>query len=503
MERLKEIAEYLLLGLAAMLGKAIKYGRKNKKAAAAAVVAVLALCVILAATVHSAKNRPALTLNGDAEVTVECGAEYTDDGCTATVRKTDISDQIQVTNHVDTSKVGTYEVEYQVQYKKKSASAKRTVLVEDHTAPTVTLNGDETVFVADFADYTESGATASDIADGDLTQNIQITVSDENDYTKNVHYEVKDAGGNVGSADRKVCLYDTVAPEIKLNGEAEITVDEQAAFEDPGATATDDRDGDISASVTTSGYVDVYRPGTYTVTYSVADAGGNTAEVTRQVTVKSEYSNPDNAVYLTFDDGPSSDVTVRVLDTLAANNIKATFFICNYDDENKALVQRMIDEGHTVGIHGYSHDYSQIYTSVDAFMNNINTLKDKVKADTGYEPFVIRFPGGSSNTISAKYCQGIMTQLVQEVTNQGLMYLDWNVSSGDAESNNRPVNILINNVTGGLKKGRSNVVLMHDTSAKQTSADALQSIITYGKNNGYCFYAVTEHTVPIHHGVKN
>ena len=133
----------------------------------------------------------------------------------------------------------------------------------------------------------------------------------------------------------------------------------------------------------------------------------------------------------------------------------------------------------------------------------ISIVENKLKEDTGYDAFAIRFPGGSSNTVSEKYCQGVMTQLAQRVTDDGLMYMDWNVSSGDAEGNNRPVNLIIGNVTGGFKHGRNNVVLMHDTSAKQTSADALQSIITYGKNNGYSFYPISKDTIPVHHGINN
>ena len=216
-----------------------------------------------------------------------------------------------------------------------------------------------------------------------------------------------------------------------------------------------------------------------------------------------KYDPNKKIIALTFDDGPSSDVTVRVLDTLKANGIKATFFICDYDEDKLPIIKRMIDEGHTIGIHGYSHDYSQIYTSNDAFMENINKLKNKLKEDTGYDAYVIRFPGGSSNTVSEKYCVGVMSQLVQTVTDSGLMYMDWNVSSGDAEGNNRPVNLIIKNVTGGFKHNRNNVVLMHDTSVKQTSADALQSIITYGKNNGYSFYPISKDTIPVHHGVNN
>ena len=374
----------------------------------------------------------------------------------------------------------------------------------DHTGPVITLNGDAKVVVPTSIDeYQEPGATAVDACDGDVSSDIKTKMEQVNDYTWKVTYTVKDSHDNESTAEREVCLQDTQAPQITLNGDSDITIKEQEKFEDPGVTAVDDRDGDLTANVTKDGYVDIYRSGTYTITYTVTDSSGNTAQATRNVTVEKVEVNTGDAIYLTFDDGPSSDVTVRILDTLKANGIKATFFICDYDEDKLPIIKRMIDEGHTIGIHGYSHDYSQIYTSVDAFMENINKLKNKLKEDTGYDAFVIRFPGGSSNTVSEKYCQGVMTQLAQRVTDDGLMYMDWNVSSGDAEGNNRPVNLIIGNVTGGFKHGRNNVVLMHDTSAKQTSADALQSIITYGKNNGYSFYPISKDTIPVHHGINN
>ena len=125
--------------------------------------------------------------------------------------------------------------------------------------------------------------------------------------------------------DRQIILKDTSAPEITLNGESSVTVKELEKYEDAGATATDDRDGDITANLVKSGYVDVYRPGTYTVTYTATDSSGNVSQATRTVKVEEVETNPGDSIYLTFDDGPSSDVTVRVLDTLKANGIKATF----------------------------------------------------------------------------------------------------------------------------------------------------------------------------------
>ena len=470
----------------------------------AGVIALVGICLFILAISPVVGASPIITLTGGDEIDAECGTAFTDPGVKATVKDEDISNLIETSGSVNTSKLGQYELEYKVKYKKRKVTKRRIVNVVDHTGPVITLNGDAKVVVPSSIDeYQEPGATAVDACDGDVSSDIKTKMEQVNDYTWKVTYTVKDSHDNESTAEREVCLQDTEAPQITLNGDADITIKEQEKYEDPGVTAVDDRDGDITDQVVKEGYVDVYRSGTYTVTYTATDSSGNTAQATRNVTVEKVEVNTGDAIYLTFDDGPSSDVTVRVLDTLKANGIKATFFICDYDEDKLPIIKRMIDEGHTIGIHGYSHDYSQIYTSVDAFMENINKLKNKLKEDTGYDAFVIRFPGGSSNTVSKKYCQGVMTQLAQRVTDDGLMYMDWNVSSGDAEGNNRPVNLIIGNVTGGFKHGRNNVVLMHDTSAKQTSADALQSIITYGKNNGYSFYPISKDTIPVHHGINN
>ena len=477
---------------------------KDRRLMTAGVIALVGICLFILAISPVVGGRPIITLTGGDEIDAECGTTFQDPGVKATVKDEDISNLIETSGSVNTSKLGQYEIEYKVKYKKRKVTKRRVVNVVDHTGPVITLNGDAKVVVPTSIDeYQEPGATAVDACDGDVSSDIKTKMEQVNDYTWKVTYTVKDSHDNESTAEREVCLQDTQAPQITLNGDSDITIKEQEKFEDPGVTAVDDRDGDLTANVTKDGYVDIYRSGTYTITYTVTDSSGNTAQATRNVTVEKVEVNTGDAIYLTFDDGPSSDVTVRILDTLKANGIKATFFICDYDEDKLPIIKRMIDEGHTIGIHGYSHDYSQIYTSVDAFMENINKLKNKLKEDTGYDAFVIRFPGGSSNTVSEKYCQGVMTQLAQRVTDDGLMYMDWNVSSGDAEGNNRPVNLIIGNVTGGFKHGRNNVVLMHDTSAKQTSADALQSIITYGKNNGYSFYPISKDTIPVHHGINN
>ena len=108
------------------------------------------------------------------------------------------------------------------------------------------------------------------------------------------------------------------------------------------------------------------------------------------------------------------------MDVLKEKNVKATFFILNYNEAGEKLVKREIPEGHTVGIHGYSHQYSEIYKSVDIYMENITKLQNKLLASTGYNTTITRFPGGSSNTVS-RYNPGIMTLLCSEVVNRGYL----------------------------------------------------------------------------------
>lgn len=478
--------------------------RKNSRLRLGLIVGVVVLLVVLlAAALPFILAKPELTLSGEQEMQLPYQQEYTEPGIQATLRGKDISDRIKVEGSVDPSVLGDYELTYSVEYQGKTYSEKRMVHVADLEAPVVTLNGEETVSVGSIEEFRDAGAAAMDNYDGDLSSAIQTKLVQQDDYTYEQTYSVLDSSGNEGTAVRQIVIVDVTAPVITLNGDASMTIKQGESFTDPGATAEDDRDGDLSASIQTEGYVDPQRVDTYTITYTVKDAAGNEGKTVRRVTVASTQGNSESRIYLTFDDGPSADVTPRILDILKENNIKATFFICNYSDKNKHLVQRMVDEGHTIGIHGYSHEYSEIYTSTDAFMENIYKLRDKVKEDTGYEAFIIRFPGGSSNTISRKYCSGIMTKLVQMVTDQGLLYLDWNVDSNDATGNNKPKDYLVESATSGLKQNRTNVVLMHDISTKKTTADALQEIIDYGKQNGYTFYACSPDMTVVHHGVNN
>lgn len=225
---------------------------------------------------------------------------------------------------------------------------------------------------------------------------------------------------------------------------------------------------------------------------------------TETTVIPEEVPKVTGTIYLTFDDGPSLKITPQILDVLKENNIKATFFVVDYQagSEREALIVRAFNEGHTIGLHGTSHTYSKIYSSLEALIENFETLQEKVYSSTGYYSNIIRFPGGSSNTVSKNYCQGIMTKAVEYFSSTDFVYFDWNVDSQDAGGTTTADGVF-ENVTSSIKPGRNNIVLMHDSGSKSHTLEALQSIIDWAISEGYEFKAITEETPQITHKIAN
>ena len=213
----------------------------------------------------------------------------------------------------------------------------------------------------------------------------------------------------------------------------------------------------------------------------------------------SEMTPTDKVVYLTFDDGPGK-YTQQLLDVLDKYSVKATFFVTNTEPDYQDMIAKEAAAGHTVAIHSASHDYQKIYQSTDAYMADLYEMNDIIKAQTGKGADIIRFPGGASNTVSAKYCKGIMTQLVSLVETNGFQYCDWNISSGDA-GETKDTDDVYNNVISGIQKHKVSVVLQHDI--KKFSVDAVERIIQWGQANGYTFLPLTPTTEMVHHKVNN
>jgi peptidoglycan/xylan/chitin deacetylase (PgdA/CDA1 family) len=153
--------------------------------------------------------------------------------------------------------------------------------------------------------------------------------------------------------------------------------------------------------------------------------------------------------------------------------VKATFFVVGDEsDEAEAIYKRIVDEGHTLGMHSYSNQYSTIYASTDAFEEDLDKLSSYLKDVTGVQSLYYRFPGGSSNEISNVN----MAEFVQILNNDGITYFDWNVSAGDTASDYSADDI-VSNVTEGVSHYKTSVVLLHDGENKSTTVEALGSLI--------------------------
>ena len=203
---------------------------------------------------------------------------------------------------------------------------------------------------------------------------------------------------------------------------------------------------------------------------------------------------------MTFDDGPSQ-YTGELLDVLSKYNVKATFFVTGRNSNYFHYIKRAYDEGHTIGLHTYSHNYSLVYSSIDAYFSDLNSINEIVREQTGSYSNIIRFPGGSSNTVSRNYTVGIMSQLSSLVESKGYKYFDWNVSSGDASSVILDSSSYAQNVINGLGNGSYYVVLQHDTNVN--SIRAVSNIIEYGLSHGYSFRAIDINSPTVHHRIAN
>ncbi len=201
-------------------------------------------------------------------------------------------------------------------------------------------------------------------------------------------------------------------------------------------------------------------------------------------------------VYLTFDDGPSSN-TGRILDVLAEYDVKATFFVVGKEEEEyQPLYNRIVQEGHTLAMHSYSHKYNEIYQSVDSFTSDLSELQEFLYDTTGVWCRYYRFPGGSSNSVSSVD----MHDLIAYLDEQDMTYFDWNVSSGDAASGYISPNDIIRNCTGNLKDFDEAIILMHDASNKNSTVEALPTLIEkIQAMEDTKIVPITDDTEPIHH----
>lgn len=405
----------------------------------------------------------------------------------------DSSDNVGFSGNVDMTVMGDYDASYQ--YKGKTYDF--TVRVADIEGPEMVLKDIstdtvQTLTAGDFIESISDDSSYNVMLEGDQgigkSGTFPITIS------------AKDQYGNVTTETATLTrTKDSTAPVLE-EFEDSIDVLQGSNFSGRIYAVSDEIDPNPSSHADIS-QVDINTPGQYQAVYTTRDRSGNEATYTQTVNV---IENPDlgkKVVYLTFDDGPSENTT-KIVDILRQYGVVGTFFVTGGHDEYNDAMNDIVESGSTIALHTYSHVYSDVYSSTDAYFADLQKISDLVQDVTGVKAKVIRFPGGSSNMVSADYTQGIMSELVTEVQQKGYQYFDWNVDSTDASGNDVPVDTIVSNACDGI--GMDDVVILfHDAETKNTTVEALPQIIQAYKDAGYVFKGLTLDSYPVHHRVQN
>jgi len=258
---------------------------------------------------------PKIQLNGNKTITIALEEKYKDEGIKVIWHNTNITKKLKIktTNNIDNTKIGNYYIEYKFKYNNQDYQIKRNIKIIDNINPELTLTEPIDTIMCPNDNYETLGYTALDNYDKDITDKVKITKEEIDSSHYKIIYNVKDSSGNTATKTRNITIEDKEKPVIKLIGKTNRNLLKGYNYKEAGYQAFDNCDGDISNKVTITGQVDTNTVGTYTITYKVKDSYGNEAVTYRKVNV----INPDtskNVIYLTFDDGPSTNITPQILD---------------------------------------------------------------------------------------------------------------------------------------------------------------------------------------------
>lgn len=444
--------------------------------------------------------QPKIVLKNNKVINLLVNSDYKEPGYSAKYLWFNIDDKVKIKGYVNNNKIGKYYLNYELDFLFYKKVLKRVVKVVDNDAPIINLVGETDYFVCPGVEYKEPGYSAIDPTEGDITGKVMV-----NSTPKLITYSISDESGNIFKIERNIVYQDKKGPTLTLEGSADEYILVNSIYEEKGYKAIDNCNGDLTSLVTISGTIDTTKLGEQDLIYSVKDTYGNKTTTTRKVIVhesdegiiKPTIPNETGVIYLTFDDGPSSETTPAILDILNKYNIKATFFVTA---KNADLISREYNEGHQIALHTATHNYSYIYSSPESYFEDLQTVSDYVFNATGYRSMMIRFPGGSSNTVSRHYYKGIMSVLATETLNRGFTYYDWTLDSGDTHKGNT-TDYIYKTVVNNLKPNKENIILCHDI--KINTKNTLEQIINYGLNNKYTFKKIDENTGIIHQNIRN
>lgn len=202
-------------------------------------------------------------------------------------------------------------------------------------------------------------------------------------------------------------------------------------------------------------------------------------------------------IYLTFDDGPTGEVTEKILDVLKEQRVPATFFVVGKEiSQREEVLKRIYEEGHGIGLHTYSHNFKKIYASPCAFIEEMDQTAQKINEvlGTNLDLKVIRFPGGSSGRLNQEF--------LNQLHEKNYKVFDWTVSIEDGVNPNLSVQKIYQNAIKHKKDAQRVILLAHCNSNNKTTYMALPEIIKYYKEQGYIFKSIDNNTQEYYYKIK-
>lgn len=401
-------------------------------------------------------------------------------------------ESVAFVGEVNTEKINSFDVSYTFE----GESYPFTVEVADTKGPRlelqdVTVDVNTPVTAEDFITHIGDASNYSFRMDG------QTDPGQSGTFT--ITITARDLYNNITTQTAKLTRkVDKTAPTLE-NFDERVVLLQGDVYAPRTYTIQDDLDNNPKVYIDSS-QLNISVPGTYAVQYTTSDRSGNQRNYQQTVIVE---ENPDYGkpiCYLTFDDGPSP-TTSQILEVLNQYGIPATFFVSGADESSLSLLSTIQKEGHSIGLLSYSDSYPIVYASEEAYFDDLQKISDVVTKQTGIQADILRFLGGSSNTLASTYCEGIMSSLVKDIESKGYSYFDWNVSSQDDSGAYVDAETIIASACRGI--GMDNVVIqLHDSSGKETTVQALPQIIQAYKEAGYVFRGLTRTSIPIHHYVS-
>lgn len=400
-------------------------------------------------------------------------------------------EDVQFEGSVDINKLG----KYNGTYKYKEVSIPVEIEVKDLVAPVLEVRE----YATDMVEMIVPELFVAKVEDETQVQLMIKEKIEDREGRQDIVVVAKDESGNI--TEKSTALNrrkDTESPKAEINDRLSFKLGTDYDL-NKYITYKDDLDPAPVLEIDTND-VDFNKDGKYVIHYIVKDRSGNKTVIDKELEILPNEELYQNIVYLTFDDGPSNN-TSKIVDILNKYKIKATFFVTGNGQKYNDNIAKAYKSGHSIGLHTYSHDYASVYSSMDAYFQDLEKINDLVERIVGQRSNILRFPGGSSNTISANYTSGIMSKLVKAVREKGYQFFDWNTDSTDASGNNVAVEKLIENATSS--QGQYINILFHDTDAKDTTVEALPKIIEYYQQKGYIFKGLNVDSYAPHHHVNN